>query len=92
MTAAQARVLLEALRDWYGAQGDVSGVAFVGRALARLPLSQPREARAARNTLEGAGLLMRGGFLPIWGRLLAFRVGRAVHNGADLPDLPGARA
>ena len=31
MTAAQARVLLEALRDWHALQGQGEGAAFVGR-------------------------------------------------------------
>ncbi|WP_157465199.1 hypothetical protein [Deinococcus apachensis] len=85
MTPAQARVLLEALRGWYVAQGQDEGTAFVGRTLARLPDLTPSQRRGARDSLEGAGLLMRGGFLPTWGRLLALRVGAAVHSGHALP-------
>ena len=64
----------------------------MGRTLARLPDLTPAERRRARDSLEGAGVMMRGGFLPLWGRLLALRVGEAVHRGAALPDLPGDRA
>lgn len=91
VTPPQARVLLEALRDWHSTQGNPDGAAFVGRTLARLPDLTPSQRRGARDSLEGAGVVMRGGFLPIWGRLLALRVGEAIHSGAALPDLPGAR-
>lgn len=92
MTGAHARLMLEALRDWHATQDSPDGAAFVGRSLARLPDLTPRERRQAREDLGACGVLMRGGGLPIWGRMLACQVGAALHSGAALPDLPGARA
>jgi hypothetical protein len=92
MTGAHARLMLEALRDWHSTQGNEDGAAFVGRTLGRLPDVTASQRRQARDSLEGAGLLMRGGGLPIWGRMLACQVGAALHSGAALPDLPEARA
>lgn len=86
MTPAQARLLLETLRDHVDRLGGDANAA--GHVLARLPQSKPGEARKAREELERAGALMRGGFLTALGRSLAYRVGAAVHNGWPITPAP----
>jgi len=90
MTAAHARLLLEALEAWHGAQGNEDGAAFVGRTVARLPDVTGFQRVQARQQLEAAAVFQRGGLLTPWGRSLAVQVGAAVHSGSPLPDLPGA--
>lgn len=81
MTPAQARALLEA---W---QGQDEGLK--ARVLAKLPAPTPHAARQAKDNLEAAGVMLRGGFLTWQGRALARKVGEAVHNGWALPNLDG---
>jgi len=89
MTAAHARLLLEALEAHAGSTG--GDAAAVARVLARLPAQRPGEVRQAREDLEAGAALLHGGGLTPYGRSLALQVGAAVHAGQALPALPSGR-